>query len=289
MGGPAVALQPIRAEDAGAVGAFLNQHLNAGVTAEAWSDVIRPPWKSDAPNHGFQLVGEEGIVGVYAAVYSTRGVEGAPVAVCNLAAFCVLESHRSQSLRLIRALLGQKGFDFTDLSPSGNVVAMNERLGFTRLDTATKLAVNLPGSSGRRTTVTSDPAALETTLRGQDAAIYRDHRDAAAANHLLIERGGVYAYLVFRKDRRKRVPVFATPLYAGGDHALLEASWAGVASHLLLHHGMLATLAERRVLGFTPKAPGRELRNPRPKMFRGSRLDPATVDYLYSELVLVRW
>lgn len=280
-------LREIGADDARSVSLFLHTHLNRRVPAEAWAALIQPPWGAgEAPNHGFQLVDDHGeIVGVYLAVYSTSD-EGRP-AVCNLAAFCVVEEHRLQSLRLVRALLRQKGYVFTDLSPSGNVPAMNERLGFQRLDTATRLAVNLPRLPGG-VSVSDSPIALERTLTGRDAIIYRDHRRAAAARHLLLVHDDRHAYLMYRRDRRKRLPVFASPLYVGGDPALLESSWASVRSHLL-GRGFLATLAERRILGFSPGGPGRELARPRMKMYRDAAGDEHAIDYLYSELTLLEW
>ena len=288
MGGPAVTVRPIQGADAAVVSRFLHEHLNVRVSAEAWASILAPPWHDSAPNHGFQLLADEGIVGVYAAVYSERELDGDHVPVCNLAAFCVLEGYRTHGLRLMRALLSQQGYEFTDLSPSGNVVAMNERLGFRRLDTATRLVANLPRPRRRGIRVTEDSHILDAVLRGRDATIYRDHRHAPAARHVLVEHDGVHGYLVFRRDRRKRLPVFASPLYAGGDAGCLEAAWPSVGSHLLFEHGLLATLAERRILGFTP-GPGVELAHPRPKMFRGTRLDADSVDYLYSELTLLNW
>lgn len=288
MGSPAVVMRPIESADASAVGRFLHSRLNSRVSSEAWARVVTPPWQDRAPNHGFMLLSDGEIVGAYLAVYSERSSPKGPTPVCNLAAFCVLEDHRAQGLRLIRALLAQKQYDFTDFSPSGSVVALNERLGFRRLDTATRLAANLPRPPRRGTRVTEDPATLERVLRGRDAEVYRDHRDAAAARHLLVERDGRHGYLVFRRDRRKGLPLFATPLYVGGDSDCLSAAWPGVASHLLLKHGLPATLAERRILGFLP-GPGLDLRNPRAKMIRGERLDAEAIDYLYSELTLVQW
>ncbi|KAA9106627.1 hypothetical protein F6B43_15235 [Microbacterium rhizomatis] len=228
------------------------------------------------------------MVGVYAAVYSEREIDGERLRFCNLAAFCVLDEYRAHSFRLLRAVLGQKGFEFTDLSPSGNVVALNERMGFERLDTRTTLALNLPAIGAGGVSLSGDPAALRATLEGADAAIYRDHRDAAAARHLVVTAGDEYAYLVFRKDRRKGIPVFATPLYVGGSRTLLRSAWPRVAGHLLLRHGLLATLAEEQILGFRPRA-GRPLAAPRAKMFRSKTLGAPSIDYLYSELTLIEW
>src|SRR5690606_34398194 len=116
-------------------------------------------------------------------------------------------------------------------------------------------------------------------------AVYRDHRDAPAARHLLVRARGGHAYFVYRRDRRKRLPLFATPLYAGGDREILQRGWPAVAAHLL-GKGLPFTLAESSVLGFIPGGPGRDLTHARPRMHKG---DPAPSDYLYSELALLSW
>ena len=282
-----VELRPILEDDLDDTATFLHAELNPRVSVAAWRSLLMPPWTVDPPNRGFQLCLGDRIVGVYAAVYSDREIGGETFRFCNLAAFCVLDEHRGHSFRLMRALLGQKGFEFTDLSPSGNVVALNERLGFERLDAETLLTVNLPGPAPRGIRISADPEGFESTLTGTDAAIYRDHRSAAAARHVLVVGHGAYAYLVFRKDRRKRVAIFATALYVGGDKALLQRAWPAVAAHLL-RQGLLLTLAEPRVLGFAP-APGRPLAAPRAKMFRSKVLTAPQIDYLYSELALLEW
>jgi hypothetical protein len=165
---------------------------------------------------------------------------------------------------------------------------MNERLGFRHVDTATRLVVNVP-SPRRGVVVTDDPATLSEVLVGSDAAVYRDHERAPAARHVLVVQGDSYAYLIYRRDRRKRLPVFASPLYVGGSRALLENAWPAVAGHLV-SHGLPVTLAERRVLGFAPRGPGRDLARPRLKMYRSAAdVSEPTVDYLYSELTLLQW
>lgn len=281
-------VRPIRGNDADAVAEFLHDHLNPRVSPAAWRRLLAPPWIAEPPNHGFRLVVDERIVGAYVAVYADREIEGVTRRFCNLAAFCVLEDYRTHSFRLVRAILAQKGFDFTDFSPSGNVTALNERLGFAALDTSTRLSPNLPRLSRRGVTVSSDPGVVAGVLTGLDALVYRDHLDAAAARHIVVISRGEYGYLVVRKDRRKRLPLFASPLYAGGSRDLLRAAWPQIGSHLLRRHGALATLAEGRVLGFRPVL-GIDLETPRAKMFRSTAVPAGSIDYLYSELTLLEW
>jgi len=281
-------VRPIEAEDARPVAEFLHRHLNPRVAVEAWHALLSPPWQVEAPNHGFQLVNDTGIVGAYVAVYSQRGTVETPRAFCNLAAFCVLDEHRAHSLRLVRALVRQPGFVFTDLSPSGNVIKLNERLGFSRIDTSTRISVNLPWLPTHGVRITSDTSEIARRLRGRDILIERDHRDAPACRHLLVIGDATYAYLIFRRDRRKGLRLFATPLYVGGDQELLRRSWHEVQTHLLLRHSLPFTLADRRTLGIIPRL-GVDQRSPRPKMYRGDVRDADDIDYLYSELTLLEW
>jgi hypothetical protein len=207
---------------------------------------------------------------------------------CNLGAWCVRPQHRFHSLKLLKALLAQDGYEFTDLSPSGNVVPLNTRLGFTFLDTTGVVAPNLPWPArpgGAR--VSADPAVIESTLKGEDLQIYRDHAAAAAARHVVLIRGDRYCHVIFRTDRRKDLPFFASILHVS-DPELFTAMRRRFQSHLLVRHRVLAMLAEIRVIGHRPPL-SRPLSNPRRKMFRSAELSAHDIDYLYSELTCLSW
>jgi hypothetical protein len=286
--GRAAELQPITPADVPPVAEFLHTHLNARVTAAEWAAAIIPPWTVDQPNHGFVLRVGEHVVGVYLAFYSQRKIDGRPEQFCNLAAWCVVEQYRSQGLRLIRALLGQKGYHFTDLSPSGSTIPLNARLGFSHLDVATALVPNLPWPSwSRQVRVICKPNEIEGTLRGRDLEIYHDHARAIAARHVVVSKCGEVCYVMFRKDRRKNLPLFASILYVG-NRALFRTTAKFVFRHLLFRYRIPLTLAELRVVGYRPE-PSIMLKSARPKMYRSPNLRPDQIDYLYSELTCVAW
>jgi hypothetical protein len=283
-----VQVRPIEACDIEPVAAFLHAHLDPRVTTEIWARAMDVSWNADKPNSGFMLLQEDTVVGAHLAFYSERDLGDGPERICNLGAWCVLPEHRFHSLRLLRALLAQEGYSFTDLSPSGNVIALNSRLGFETLDTTTRLVPNLPwpGRPGRPAII-ADPEVIESTLTGHDLQLYRDHADLDAARHLLLSRDERWCYVIFRKDRRKGLPLFAFILYVS-DRELLHEMARPLARHLLIRHGALATLADERIVGRLPLPSLRGLPE-RPKMFRSTRLQAAQVDYLYSELVCVPW
>jgi len=282
------AIAPISEADLDRVGDFLHKNLNNSISPRDWAQAIKPPWSVESPNHGFMLLDDGQVVGAYLAFYSEREIDGQNLRFCNLAAWCVLPDYRLHALKLLTKLLKQPGYHFTDLSPSGNVVAINERLNLTHLDTTTALMPNLPWPSlPGRYKITSEPAVLESVLAEAELKLYRDHRDARAAIQLLMIHGDEHCYVVFRRDRRKDLPLFASVLYVS--NAALFAKMARVfGRHLLLRQGIPFTLMELRVVGAQPALSVR-LGSSRVKMFKSDSLQPDQIDNLYSELVCVAW
>jgi len=285
-----VRLEAILGSDLTEVGAFLHAHLNPRLSAADWAGSIVPTWPVSSPNHGFLLRDGDRIVGVQLAFYSEREVEDGLADFCNLGAWCVLDDYRSHGLRLLRAVLGQRGYHFTDLSPSGNVVSLNKKLGFEVLDTETALVPHHPLTLARGVRVVTDYFEIGRLLSGRDLTIFRDHRHAAAVIHVVLARESEYCYVIVRRERRKDLPVFASLLHVSNP-GMLRGHLSLLGRHLLLNHGLVATLLEVRLLGRKPALSYR-LAAPRPKMFRRARestLPARRVDGLYSELALVAW
>lgn len=284
----AAELRPIGSDDFPQVAQFLHDEMNRRIAASTWAATLEPSWPVDSPNHGFMLVADGRIVGVQLAFYSRRLIGSRIEPFCNIAAWCVLPEYRAHGIRLLRALLAQPGYTFTDLSPSGNVVPLNKRLKFESIDTDATLVMNLPWPDiGGRGRIITDPASIEAALEERDRAVYRDHAKACAAHHLVVTRGGRPCYVVFRRDRRKGLPLFASILHVS-DRALFRAASRHVLSHLLTRHRIPATFLEHRIVGYRPSW-GLRLRVPRAKMYRSDHLQAEQIDYLYSELVSVPW
>lgn len=280
-------LSPITREDRMRVGEFLQANLNERVSADAWAGSLDVPWPGEQPNSGFMLLDEEEIVGAHLAFYSERLIDGRPERFCNLGAWCVLGTHRFHGLRLLKALLAQEGYTFTDLSPSGNVIKLNERLQFRSLDTSGSLVPNLPlpWLPGRPRLLTR-PEEIERTLTGESLRLYRDHVGAAAARHVVLLDGDEWCYVVYRRDRRNNLPLFASLLHVS--HPARFTRFAPRLRAHLLRRGIAATLVEDRFVERQPR-PAFRLSTPRRKMFRSSHLQADQIDYFYSELACVAW
>jgi hypothetical protein len=285
---PSVTLRAIGADDIGGAAEFLHANHNGRVSVSCWEGAMSPPWDTFQPNHGFLLEDDGHVVGVHLALYSERVIDGRSELICNLGAWCVLPTHRHHGLRLLRALLAQRDYHFTDLSPSGNVVPLNLRLGFSPLDTATALTPNVPWPpTSRGVRLITDPDQIPRHLSERDLEIHRDHARAAAANHLVVVSGDETCYVLFRRDRRKGLPLFASFIYVSSP-TLFRITGGHVRRHLLLRHRIPFTLSELRIVGSRPRL-SIMLSSPRPKMYRSPTLGAGDIDYLYSELTCVVW
>ena len=95
-------------------------------------------------------------------------------------------------------------------------------------------------------------------------------------------------YVMFRRDRRKNFPLFASILHVSNPE-LFEKTARHVYSYLLTHFGIVATLAEKRVVAIPIRDfPSRFVRRDR-RCSEAADLRPDQVDYLYSELTCVPW
>lgn len=283
----AVQVNPIGERDLPRVAEFLHAEFphEPRESQSTWLRALYSPWGNEQPNWGFMATDGDAVVGVYVAHYSTQEIDGRPERFCNLGVWHVLSEYRVQSLPMVRAMLGQEGYHFTDLTPAENVVALNARLGFERLDTRGFIVPCLPWPSWPGgADLTSDPGRIEQLLQGADLQRFRDHRAAGGLRHVVIEAGGRCCYLVLRPDRHRSLPVL-TLLYAS-DPELLRRHAARFARHLLLRLRALAYIAELRLIHFRPRL-AVALSEPQVRMFRSDRLRPEDVTYLYSEMACV--
>jgi hypothetical protein len=279
-----VVLSPITDADVAAVADFL--HVNYDDRVPWARSLLAEPWKVEAPNHGFVLRDGQRIVGAHTAFYSERLVGGSLERFCDLGTWYVLPEFRSHSIRLIKALLAQPGFHFSALSPSHDVTPIHTWLGFHFLDTAAALILNLPWPTPPgRTTISTDPDVIESTLTGTELELYHDHAQALAARHVVLIREPDSCYVMYRETTIRAVPL-AVILHVSNPQ-LFHRAILPLTRHLLIRQRLLATLAELRIIGDRPPLSFKV--TSWPKMYRSASLEPDQFDDLYSELVCVPW
>ena len=277
----ALELTPIMDTDIADVADFLHANMNPKVP---WAHACVPPWKVDAPNHGFMLRDGQRVVGVQLAFYSERLVTGRTERFCNLGAWNVLPAYRSHSIRLLMALLAQDSHHFTALTPMDRTRAILARFKFRPFDMSAALVPNLPWPTlPGRTTISDEPDVIERMLAGVELELYRDHAQALAVHHHVLIRGRDSCYIMYREARFRGLP-YAVLLHVSNPDLFYRALLP-LTRHLLLRHRLVATLGELRIIGHRPRLSVKL--NAGPKMYRSASLEPEQIDNLYSELVCV--
>jgi hypothetical protein len=264
---------------------FLHRHLNSKISVDSWLRSFRVPWSGDRPNYGFMLRNDEDVLGVCTAVYSERMIRGVTQRFCNLAAWCVLPESRGWSLLLLKGLLDQRGYHFTDLTSLPEVVPIMEKLKFEFLDTTWAIMLNIPGwPRANRGRIIAEAREIEEILTPDERRIYQDHRGLGSLRHVVVEHSGEHCHIIYIAQQRKSVRC-ATVLHVSAPD-VLRRSYSLIGSHFLRRHRALLTVWECRFLSTTPRLSVRFQSRHR-KLYRSESLLPTDIDNLYSELMSV--
>ena len=277
-------LEPIRDEDLPEFCRFLRENLSRARSAEEWAKAFAQDWCPGKPNNGFLIRHQGRIVGGIGAIYAERPVRGRLERFCNITSWCVLDPFRAQSMRLAMAVAAQPGFHFTDLTPTEVVSKTLQFLKFKPMNERHAIWPNLPWPLVRLggIRVLSDPAQIGRLLAPDDAKAYRDHRHLPWLRHLAVGLTDAWCYVVWKRTRLKGIT--GAIIIALSDAELFLRYRMALSSYLLVHHGLLYTRVESRLL---PRLPTLciELSGYRSKVFRSDSLTAADMSNLYSELV----
>lgn len=274
-------IEPVTRANLAEFAAFLHEHLDSARSVDDWIRGLVPAWSADAPNHGFLMRDGGAIVGGIGAIYAMRTIDGRDEGFCNITSWCVLDSHRQHSMRLAMSVVSQRGWHFTDFSPTATVAASLQFLKFKPLDDRLVLALNLPWLSFGETSVRTH---ADTPIHELDDGVARDflaHRDFPWLHHLFVGGSGRWCHVIYRRDRVRGLP--AARVIHASDRELLRRGWRTLAAHLL-RDGCVVTLVEWRLLGAAP-APCRVSSGYVPRVFLSETIPADRIDYLYSEQV----
>ncbi|TMH10007.1 MAG: hypothetical protein E6H68_17445 [Betaproteobacteria bacterium] len=277
-------LEPIRDEDLPEFCRFLHENLSRERSVEEWAKAFAQHWCPSKPNNGFLIRHQGRIVGGIGAIYAERSVRGRLERFCNITSWCVLDAFRAQSVRLAMAVAAQPGFHFTDLTPTEVVSKTLQFLKFKPMNERHTILPNLPWPLVRLggIRVLSDPAQIGLLLGPDDAKAYRDHRHLPWLRHLAVGVTDAWCYVVWKRTRLKGIT--GAVIIALSDAELFLRYRMALGSYLLVHHGLLYTRVESRLLPRLP-ALSIELLGYRSKVFRSDTLTAADMSNLYSELV----
>jgi len=260
---------------------FLHQHLDSERSVQEWQECLSYTWSVDRPNYGFILRDEtNNIVGGIGAYYADQVINGNQEKFCNITSWCVLDNYRAQSMRLAMTLVSQKGYHYTDFSPTKVVGDVLQFLKFKPLDERVTVLFNLPWVSAGHGIV-SGKGIIEH-LNGSNTLVYQDHAAFPWLHHIVAGRGERQCYVIYKTSRFKGMTSVHI-LYAS-DGKQFAAHYRAFASWWLLHHAAVTTHYETRSLvrEFWPSKIRTGFVN---KVFLSDTLEESDISYIYSESV----
>ncbi len=271
-------IEPVTAETLPEFAAFLNANLEAARSPQAWIDGLSKSWGMSPPNHGFVLRDGGKIVGGIGAYYAERLIKGQPQRVCNITSWCVLDGYRKLSMRLAMALIGQKGYHFTDFSPTKVVGGVLQFLNFRPLDQRQMVIINLPWPAVGSKLLTQ-PQDIERVLQADALRVYHDHAAFPWLRHALIGTPNKWCHVIYKRTLFKWAPS-AYVLYLS-DPAIFEQHYRRLARHFIAR-GLASTRIECRFLSRRPW-PSAVRSGFNAKVYLSPTLSDSDIDYLYSE------
>jgi hypothetical protein len=266
------------------VGQFLNQNLNHEISPEAWVASLVHPWCDSRPNFGVQLRAAGELVGVFCAIYSDQAIEGRIEHFCNPHSWCVLDDYRNNSLSLALALIKQRGYHLTMLTPNPKVTEIFMRLGFKLLDERVVVVPNLPSpiAALRAHVAESDRNHISAHLSGDVLRDFETHREIPWLDFLAFGEGDDVCVIAYKIGRWKRMSC-ARINYVSDPEAFnrhLHLMQHG----LLLQHRLLVSRVEARFVSRKPRFAYSDRRT-QPKLFLSPTLKDSQIRDFYSELV----
>lgn len=273
---------------------LLQEFPQQKLSKELWRRMLfDPPWPVEEPHRGYVLIDDGQVVGFYGTMFSRRVVRGQPIRFCNLSSWIVKETHRAQSLQILRPILALEDYVLVNPSPNAAVLPIFLRFGFQPLEDAQWLIAPLPNPrqvlKAMGTSLITDPARMRERLDAAGREIH-DHLRGTVAAQALVLRGGRACHVVATASPWRGRWRLAHVRYASDwgmitDHAPL------LAAAFLRRLGTVGLRVDARHLaGITPPLAARRS-IALPPLYRPGRsgITPDLVDGLYAEGLFQPW
>ncbi len=277
-----VTLRGIFDEDLDDVYCFLSKNFDPGAILDIWRLAFNRSWMHEKPNNGFMLVANETIVGVFCALYSQRQTRKGIQNICNTSTWFVLDEYRSHSLKLMAAMLDQKGFLFTSLSASPNVHELHRIFGFRSYVTTLVAIPNLPklNYASKRLEIMTDPESMDRCLDSEVTQISVDHRDIPTVQQIVFHPADDALLVIFDIRRVRGVP--ATNIFYLSNPDMFYQNRYEICSYFLLQNCTLFTRIHRCSMSKVP-AFSLEIKRNINLFYNGDIAELSFPEFTYSE------
>ena len=275
-------LREIFDEDLEDVYCFLSENLNPGVPLDVWRLAFNRSWMPEKPNNGFMLLVNDTVVGVLCALYAQRQTQDGIRNVCNTSTWFVLDAYRSHSLKLMLAILDQKGFFFTSLSTSPEVYELHRHLKFRSYITTLVAIPNLPKLNyfSEKLEILIDPGPISKCLDAYIKQISIDHMDIPTIQQVVFRTSDETLLVIF--DIRTVRGVRATNIFYLSNPDMFYQNQNEICSYFLSNNHTLFTLIHRCSMSKVP-ALSLEIKRNIALFYNGDITELSFPEFIYSE------
>ena len=277
-----VILREIFDEDLEDVYYFLSSNFDRELKLDIWHSAFRNPWMPEKPNNGFMLEENGTVVGVLCALYSQRQTKKGIRNVCGNSTWYVLDTYRSHSLKLMAALLGQKGFFFTALSVTQELYEIHRRFKFQSKVTTLIAIPNLPKLNyfSKKMEILVDPESMGSYLDSKNRQISIDHMDIPTVQQIVFRVSNESLLVIFDIRRVRGVP--ATNILYLSNPDMFYKYRKEICSYFLLHNHTLFTRIHRCSMSKVPVF-SLEIKRDITLFYQGDLAELLFPEFIYSE------
>lgn len=277
-----VTLREIRDEDLEDVYYFLSSNFDPELKLDIWHSAFRHPWMPEKPNNGFMLEVNGTVVGVICALYSQRQTKKGIRNVCGNSTWYVLDKYRSHSLKLMAAILGQKGFFFTALSVTQELYEIHRRFKFQSKVTTLIAIPNLPRLNyfSKKMETLVAPESIGRCLDSKNRQISIDHMDIPTIQQIVFRVSNESLLIIFDIRRVRGVP--ATNILYLSNPDMFYKYRKEICSYFLLHNHTLFTRIHRCSMSKVPVF-SLEIKRDITLFYQGDLAELSFPEFIYSE------
>ena len=277
-----VTLRGILDEDLDDVYRFVSKNFDPGVKLETWRLAFNRSWMHEKPNNGFMLVADKTIVGVFCALYSQQQTRKGIQNICNTSTWFVMDAYRSHSLKLMAAMMDQKGFLFTSLSTSPNVHELHRIFGFRTYITTLVAIPNLLKLIyvSKKLEILVDPKSMGKYLDSDVKQISIDHMGIPTVQQIVFRAADEALLVIFDIRRARGVP--ATNIFYLSNPDMFYQNRYEICSYFLLHNYTLFTRIHRCSMSKVP-AFSLEIKRNITLFYNGDIAELSFPEFTYSE------
>lgn len=269
------------------VARFLHEDMNPKISYERWLSLIDGRWAAD--DAGYAIIAEDGgeIVGVLAAIYADRQINGRDVRTCNLSSWYIRKAHRGGGLgfKMMSTALSEPDVTFTTYSSNAPALSVCLKAGMTTLETH-RMVWHTRGelAKGELVVMRDMEAAAHLTDPVSQRAL-KVHADLNVHPLVFRTEDGDVCTVVLSIKRKGEDIAYHEALYIS-DRELFAKNARALADAILPSSQALMSV-DSRLLAGQGAEPDELWELPVNRGFQSAGLEAHEMDFLYSEVPLL--